>query len=113
MVLYGPQGSVIRSFALEEFLPEHYVRVLPVSAPHWWGTARLSSDGRSVVIPVFVPVGPCGHGGAAGFVDFTLRFGDGALVPPPAAEWAAALAAAARYPSVVNRAECRREAEAH
>jgi len=108
VVLYGHDGNPTRALSLDDFLPANYIAALPhsISSIHWRAAVSLSPDGRSVRIPVAVPVGPCGYPGGASFVDFTLQFESGALVPPASVQWASALSAAARSPAGASAAGC-------
>lgn len=108
VVLYGPDGTVVRSFALDDFLPRQYIQALPhsVSSILWRDKPRLSSDRHSVVIPVAIPLGPCEMLGDAGYVDFRLRLWDGVMLQPPADVWSAALSSAAGHSNAVNAAAC-------
>ncbi len=57
VVIYGPQGTAIRSFALRDLLSEGYIAVLPhsVSSIQWATERRLSEDNRDVVISINAP----------------------------------------------------------
>lgn len=57
VVLYNASGEPSGHYALVDFLPAEYVKVLPrsVSSLQWRGTARANSDGRTITVPVVIP----------------------------------------------------------
>ena len=112
IVIYGPDGSLVRSLGLTDLVPEDYIEALPrsVSSIYWSKDESFSEDGASVVIPVVVP-----HGGGLGddveTVPFSIALTDGAVTLPPAAQWEAALAATARVRAAMVEADARWLAE--
>lgn len=106
IVIYGPDGTLVRSLALTDLVPQDYVEALPhsVSSLYWSRDEAFAADGASVVIPVVVP-----HGGGLGddveTVPFSIALADGAVNLPPAAQWEAALAAAARVQAEMAAAQ--------
>ncbi len=112
IVIYGPDGALVRSLALTDLVPQDYMDALPhsVSSIHWSKDEGFSVDGASVVIPVIVP-----HGGGLGdnveTVPFTIALADGAVTLPPAAQWEGALAATAKVTAAMAEAEAKWLAE--
>lgn len=96
VVIYGPDGAVVRAMALTAFLPEDYVAALPrsVSSLHWSGEPHLSPDERQVVLAVVIPRADEGLGDSHGYVPIAVSLGDGKVIAPGGPAWDAALAAA-------------------
>jgi hypothetical protein len=57
VVIYGPDGKLIRSMALSDFLPKEYISALPgsVSSLHWSGKHRISADEEALTLEVRFP----------------------------------------------------------
>ncbi|MDT8280893.1 MAG: hypothetical protein RQ806_10150, partial [Erythrobacter sp.] len=112
IVIYGPEGALVRSLSLTDLVPEDYMNALPrsVSSVYWSKGEGFSADGASVVIPVVVP-----HGGGLGedveTVPFTIALADGMVTLPPAAQWESALAATAAVRAAMIAAEAKWLAE--
>jgi hypothetical protein len=114
IVLYGPDGTMVRSLALTDLVHRDYVEALPhsVSSLHWREEPRLSADGASVIIPVVVPsVQRLEVQGEAQTVAFTIALVDGAVTLPSAAQWESALAATAKVTAAMVAAEAKWLAE--
>ncbi|HSI19041.1 MAG TPA: hypothetical protein VK980_14805 [Sphingomonas sp.] len=96
VVIYGPDGAVVRAMALTAFLPEDYVAALPrsVSSLHWSGEHHLSPDGSRVVLEVVVPRPDEEPGATPGYTPVEVSLADGHAIPPAGAGWDAALASA-------------------
>lgn len=109
IVIYGPEGKLVRSLALTDLVPEDYIEALPrsVSSIYWSRDARLSADGASVVIPVVVP-----HDGSPGeeaeTVPFTIALADGAVSLPPPEQWGRALESSTRLIALQQQQEAER-----
>jgi hypothetical protein len=108
IVIYGPDGTLVRSLSLTDLMPEDYIAALPrsVSSIYWSKDESFAGDGASVVIPVIVP-----HGGGLGddveTVSFSIALADGAVTLPPPAQWERALAAAAEVTAAMAEAEAK------
>lgn len=57
VVIYNATGHPVRAFGLKEFLPEEFIQALPrsVSSMDWRGEAKLTADGRELIVPVVIP----------------------------------------------------------
>lgn len=97
IVIYGADGSLVRSMMLTDLVPDFYMATLPqsVSSIQWRDGAEIDADGTAVAIDVFEPGGS--------FLDedmkslrFRVALADGAVTLPQGGEWAAALAKARR-----------------
>jgi hypothetical protein len=55
VVIYDENGKLVRALALQDFLPQDYLKSLPrsVSSLHWRGEPR--AEGQQLVVPVVVP----------------------------------------------------------
>jgi hypothetical protein len=106
IVIYGPDGTLVRSLSLTDLVPEEYALALPhsVSSIYWSKGTALAEDGTSLVIPVVVP-----HGGSLGddavTVPFAIALADGAVTLPPPAQWEAALAAMSKVSAAMAEAK--------
>lgn len=96
VVIYGPDGAVVRAMALTAFLPEDYVAALPrsVSSLHWSGEHHLSPDGSRVVLEVVIPRPDEDPGATPGYTPVEVSLADGHAIPPAGPAWDAALASA-------------------
>jgi hypothetical protein len=108
IVIYGPEGALVRSLSLTDLVLQDYIEALPrsVSSLDWRRDARFAADGTSVVISVVVPHDR-GLGEKAETVPFTIALADGAVTMPPPAQWEAALAAAATVRAARAEADAR------
>lgn len=106
IVIYGPDGGLVRSLALNDLVPEDYMMALPrsVSSIYWRKDEGFSADGVSVVIPMIVPQGG-GLGDEVETVPFTIALADGTVTMPPPAQWEGALAATAKVTAAMAAAE--------
>jgi len=106
IVLYGPDGRIVRKMALADFLPYFYVQALPhsVSSIQWRGEPRFSADGTRVVLPIALPGG---NGFATEKVDMTIALSDGAVSAADPLAWQAAQSEGCR----VHRRQLAAEAE--
>ncbi len=57
VVIYRPDGTVVRTFALTDLLLERDIAALPrtVSSVHWSGTTRLDEEKRQLILEVKGP----------------------------------------------------------
>lgn len=108
VVIYDRQGTLVRSLALTDFLPEDYVMALPrtTSSTHWGGDHRFSEDGQRLILQIVVP----GDGRPfedGEFVELEIVLETGEPIEPSGEAWAAARRAA--EPIVQARLAERRE----
>ncbi len=98
LVIYRPNGSVIRSFTLAELLPETYTAGLSrsVSSLHWRGGARLSADQRRLVIDVAMPEEDEDRISSSRYLPLEVDLGSATVLPREATGWDEAEAAALR-----------------
>ena len=96
VVIYGPDGAVVRAMPLTAFLPEDYVAALPrsVSSLQWSGEHRLSPDERQVILQVVIPRADEEPGATPIYTTLALSLVDGRPIAPGGAAWDAALASA-------------------
>jgi hypothetical protein len=93
VVIYGEDGRLVRSFTLEEILPDFWIKALPhsVSSTHWGGDHKL--DDGVLRLQVVVPQ----EGGLQEeptFVDLAIDLETGQMIAPSGRAWDAALAQA-------------------
>jgi hypothetical protein len=106
IVIYGPDGALVRSLSLTDLVSEDYMMALPrsVSSIYWSKEEGFSADGASIIIPVIVP-----HGGGLGdeveTVPFTIALADGAVTLPDVGVWEHAQQAAAGVIAAQRQAE--------
>ncbi len=105
IVIYGPNGAHIRSLALTDLFPQHYMDALPrsVSSLQWrarngWrpnvGT-RFSDDNDALIVDVLVPsIDPRIRPRDRKTVPFRIQLADGSVTVPATDLWEPALAAA-------------------
>lgn len=100
VVIYGPDGKVIRSMALTDIVPQDYMSALSrsVSSVYWSGQNRI--EGANLVLKVAWP-GRDSHR----FLDVIIDLSSGRVFPPDEKTWREAMAAAA----AVNAEEAREE----
>lgn len=91
VVLYRGDGSLVRTMALADILPEDYIRALPTTAGSmWWGgDHQLSADGRRLILKVVVPTEGKRH------IDVSVDLATGTVTPPSGPAWSEAMARAA------------------
>lgn len=94
VVIYRRDGTMVRSMALKDILPEDYIRALPTSVSSmWWsGKHELSADQRSLILKVVVP-GEMAHK-PKGYIDIAVDLATGAVTPASGPSWEAAQAVA-------------------
>lgn len=112
IVIYRADGTIVRSMALKDILPEDYIRALPtsVSSTWWSGEHELSRDQRSLILKVAVP-GEMAHE-PRGYVDVLVDLATGAVTPASGPAWAAAQVVAAPRAARSRSAEAKWRAEA-
>ena len=111
VVIYRPDGSVARHYALSDLFPNWFIDALPhsVSSIWWRGKPKLSKDETEVVVPVVQPTADESVGlGEGTKVDLAFRLVDGEPVGLQRSGWKAALAQAATAANVI----CARERQA-
>lgn len=103
VVIYGRDGSLIRTLPLSDILPERYIRTLPhsVSSMHWGGEHRIS--GETLVLSIVAP----GDHEPDRYVEVIVDLPTGQVHPPTGEAWDAAL----RDSEQVNKALDEEEAE--
>lgn len=103
IVIYGPEGKLIRSLTLTDVVPENYVAGLShsVSSTYWKSGAAILVEEKILEIDLLVPVHPRKRDKQEA-VTFRIALEDGTITFPPTDEWEAALCAA-------NNAEKERE----
>lgn len=99
VVIYGPRGQVVRSFSLEQILPDPYHRLLPrsISSTQWEARRELLPDGRTLELQVLPPGYKRGDGSGGPIVHIQLA--DGKLTRPGHWAWLRAMAGAASLES--------------
>lgn len=110
IVIYGPDGKLVRSLALTDLLPQDFIEAQPhtVSSIQWRrDVGEFSADGASITIPVAVP-----YDGRLKMeeesVTFTITLADGAVMMPPLEQWGAALESSARVIALQQQYEAER-----
>lgn len=100
IVIYGADGTLIRSLSLNDVLPEDYVRALPRSLSSlWWSGAHSIEASDDVLILKVVTPGERYSRGADGriilrerrFVDVPVDLASGNVMPITDAGWQEAL----------------------
>lgn len=99
VVIYGSRGQVIRSFRLEQILPDPYHRHLPrsVSSTQWSVRETLLWDGLTLEIQVLQP--GYKRKDEAGGPTVHIRLADGQVTWPGHQSWLRAMAMAASLES--------------
>jgi hypothetical protein len=115
VVIYTPQGKVVRAMGLSDFLPKEYIRVLPRSVSSiWWGDHHhFSIDGKRVVLRIVVPSvkGSREIGGDHyKHVELAFDLTTGQAAPPEPKSWSDALAAVRKVNVEDRAAEAEQEA---
>lgn len=94
VVIYRGDGSIVRSLALADILPEDYVRALPRSVSSlWWGGKHELSGDNEVILKVVTP-SATPNARTVAFVNVTVKLETGTIVPPAGTDWDTALAKA-------------------
>lgn len=109
VVIYGPNGDLIRSLSLADILPESYIEALPhsVSSIWWGGKHRLA--GGTLLLAVVVPDDNLSAEDQT-FVEVSVDLRTGTVTPPAGPRWEAALEAVARQNAEFKTAEDARRA---
>jgi hypothetical protein len=112
VVIYDPSGNRVRALSLLDFLPEHYIEVLPhsVSSIRWRGTPRISEDGSQAIVPVIVPYvaeSESDSDDEQRYVDVRFVLRTGQLRSGEDASWIEAVASAHRAARAAEEAQAR------
>jgi hypothetical protein len=94
-VIYGSDGTLIRSLSLADIVPEFYIEALPrsVSSVHWSGEHRIS--GGRLVLKIVVPSEDSDTQNLS-YVDRVLDLANGSILTSDDALWRKALNQAQR-----------------
>ena len=92
VVIYGPNGSLVRSMTLTDIIPQTYQDALrsSVSSLDWRVNRMMSPDGEVAFIDVFAP-GVSWVDGDPASLRFRIRLNDGVVILPRADKWQSAL----------------------
>lgn len=101
VVIYGPDGSLIRSMSLDDFLPKPYIAALPrtVSSLQWSGEHRISDDEKTLTLEVTIPTVIDDNAdefpteNPETFVEISFDLATGVMLPTDGDLWQKALAA--------------------
>ncbi len=106
IVIYGPDGSLVRSMALTDLLPETYISALShsVSSTSWQHDAKIEAGDPKLRLDIYVP-GSDPYGESQETVTFWIELEEASVTPPRAAQWAAAQCAAEDINEQRERAE--------
>lgn len=106
IVIYGPEGELVRSMALTDLVPSEYKDALPhsVSSLRWKKDAELDVSTAELVIDVLVP-GTDWAADEAETIEFRVALSDGAISKPTGDTWDAALCAADEVNDAREKAE--------
>ena len=91
IVIYDAAGAIIRSLALRDFLPDHYIRAFAWSygSVYWSGEHRFSPSGEHMILAVRVPnEADIGIFAAERHIDFQIELSSGRVIPPDPSAWA-------------------------
>jgi hypothetical protein len=112
VVVYGPHGSLIRAFGLDDILPDYYVKALPrsVSSLHWSGDHTIDQPGGMVMLKVVVPTDRQSPADTEAYIDVGIELATGTVRPPTDGSWERALADAARARRAQEAAEAAEDA---
>jgi hypothetical protein len=96
VVIYGGDGTRVRSLSLNDLLPKDYVEALPrsVSSIWWSGEHRFSPDEATLLLQIVIP-GDTDEDKRV-YVELPVRLADGRVLTPDTEAWRAALAQASR-----------------
>lgn len=110
LVIYGPDGAVLRSFTLSELLPDTYTAGLlrSVSSLHWRRGMRLSPDQQRLIIDVAVPDERDEALGSDKTLPLEVELATARVLPRLAEGWPAAEQAALRVAESWRRYEAAR-----
>lgn len=97
VVIYGPEGSLVRAMALSDFLPDYYIEALPrtVSSLWWSGKHQFSAPEDHVILKVVIPsdAGPFDEHTT---IDVPVQLATGIIETLDSSGWQSALAQAAK-----------------
>jgi hypothetical protein len=98
LAIYRPDGSVVRSFALPDLLPDTYTAGLPhsVSSLHWRRGLRLSPDQHRLIIDVALPEESREQFESHKTLPLEIELATARVLPRDPATWRDAEAAASR-----------------
>jgi len=94
VVIYGPNGTLVRSLKLADILPDDYIEGLPttVSSLWWWGGVHaISPDGTQLLLRVAIPSEKEALSESAENITVAVDLESGRVLPPSGPAWAAAL----------------------
>lgn len=96
IAVYDAQGRLVRNLAVEQVLPPWFVAIQAHSVGSiWWrDTPHLSTDGKSVVVPIALP--QPGEELDGPELDLAIRLADGAILGLAELPWQTALGQAAK-----------------
>lgn len=96
VVIYGADGSVVRSMELVDIVPEFYKATLDhsVSSVHWSEDAGFNQDGETIFIDIFRPGQSHFSSSDNKTLRFTIDLSDGSVGLPEAGAWGKALSEA-------------------
>lgn len=113
VVIYGPDGTLVRSFALTDIVPDYYVRALPhsVSSIWWGGDHAFARNADQLDLKVMIP---SDDGGGLPdkqeFLTMSIDPTTGRITPPTGDAWPAALAKARLVAASIDAEEAKRRA---
>jgi hypothetical protein len=95
IVIYGPDGSLIRALSLYDVLPDDYFKALPrtVSSIWWSGQHRIAEDKAVLMLKVVIPSNTEDEDKRA-YVEVPVDLATGKVLPITDAAWPGALAQA-------------------
>jgi hypothetical protein len=106
VVVYGADGSLIRSLALPDLLPSSYIKALPrsVSSIWWGGEHRLSVDGRKLILQIVIP-SENRLPGPRDYAELPVDLATGMSEPSAGVRWPEALAKARATAAAIETEE--------
>lgn len=109
VVIYGPEGKLVRSMALTDIVPADFADALPhsVSSIQWRRSQNLTDAGTAVTVEIPVP-GEEAYSDDAETIAFIITLADGTVTPPDADTWKAAQCAAGKVIADLKQAEAER-----
>lgn len=112
IVIYGPQGGLIRALGLDDILPDYYVKALPrsVSSLHWSGDHTIDQPTGVVMLKIVVPTDRQNPADTETYIDVGIDLATGAVRTPTDGSWERALAEAARTRKAQEAAEAAEDA---
>jgi hypothetical protein len=106
VVIYGPNGSAIRSLSLRELLPDYYISALPrsISSIFWGGPHRISKSGDQLLLQVIIPSVVDGFDSSKfAHVELPVELSNGQPLVPTSPAWRDALATASRVANLKQK----------